>query len=149
MPRNYGPQTSIISAVSLHGVEATMTVAGAVNTDTFNAYVEQVLRPTIRQGDVLVLDNLSAHRASRLEIVAAECGAQVLRLAPYSPDFSPIELMWSTIKTKVRAAKARTAQELNNALVAALQLVTHADCYGWFSDCGYQVTCKCISYRTA
>ncbi len=142
VPRNYGPQTSIISAISLSGAEATMTVEGAVDTDTFNAYVEQVLRPTIRRGDVLVLDNLSAHRASRIEVVAAECGAQVLWLAPYSPDFSPIELMWSKIKTAVRAAKARTAEELNDALVAALRLVTRADCLGWFSHCGYQVTPK-------
>lgn len=143
VPRNYGSQTSIISTVSLNGAEATMTVAGAVDTDTFNAYVERVLRPTIRRGDVLVLDNLSAHRASRLEEVAAECGAQVLWLAPYSPDFSPIELMWSKIKTAVRAAKARTVQELNDALVAALRLVTRANCFGWFSHCGYQVTLKC------
>ncbi len=120
-----------------------MTVEGAVDTDTFNAYIERVLRPTIRRGDVLVLDNLSAHHASRLEAVAAACGAQVLWLAPYSPDFSPIELMWSKIKTAVRAAKARTAEELNDALVAALQLVTRTDCIGWFSHCGYQVTLKC------
>ncbi|MCA1642762.1 MAG: IS630 family transposase [Acidobacteria bacterium] len=143
VPRNYGPQTSIISALSLEGAQATMTVEGAVDTDTFNAYIEQVLRPTIRPGDVIVLDNLSAHRASRLEDVAQECGAQVLWLAPYSPDFSPIELMWSKIKTAVRAAKARTAAELNDALVAALQLVTRVDCCGWFSHCGYQVTRKC------
>ncbi|MGB8510259.1 MAG: IS630 family transposase [Pyrinomonadaceae bacterium] len=140
VPRNYGLQTSIISAVSLDGAEATMTIEGAVDTATFDAYIEQVLRPTIRPDDVIVLDNLSAHRASRLELVAEQCGAQVLWLAPYSPDFSPIELMWSKIKTAVRAAKARTAGELNDALVAALQLVTKADCLGWFSHCGYQVT---------
>lgn len=143
VPRNYGPQTSIISTLSRNGAQATMTIEGAVDTDTFNAYVEQVLRPTIRRGDVLVLDNLSAHRASEIEAVAQECSAQVLWLAPYSPDFSPIELMWSKIKTAVRAAKARTAQELNDALVAALQLVTQADCSGWFSHCGYQATLKC------
>lgn len=143
VPRNYGPQTSIISTVSLKGAEATMTVEGAVDTATFNAYIEQVLRPTIRRGDVLVLDNLAAHRASRIEEVAQACSAHVLWLAPYSPDFSPIELMWSKIKTAMRAAKARTAEELNAALVAALQLVTKADCCGWFSHCGYQVTRKC------
>jgi len=143
VPRNYGPQTSVISTISLDGADATMTVEGAVDTDTFNAYIKQVLRPTIRRGEVLVLDNLSAHRASRLEEVAQACGAQVLWLAPYSPDFSPIELMWSKIKTAMRAAKARTPQELNDALVAALRLVTRADCIGWFSHCGYQVTLKC------
>lgn len=143
VPRNYGSQTSIISAISLDGVAATMTVEGAVDTDTFNAYVEQVLRPTIRPGDVLVLDNLSAHRASRIEEVAHECGAHVLWLAPYSPDFSPIELMWSKIKASMRAAKARTREELERALVAALKLITNTDCVGWFTHCGYQVTSNC------
>jgi transposase len=143
VPRNYGPQTSIISAISLNGAAATMTVEGAVDTDTFNAYVEQVLRPTIGCDDVLVLDNLTAHRASRIEAVAQECGAQVLWLAPYSPDFSPIELMWSKIKASMRAAKARTREELERALVAALKLITSADCVGWFTHCGYQVTSNC------
>ena len=143
VPRNYGSQTSIISAVSLEGAEATMTVEGAVDTDTFDAYSAPVLRPTLRRGDVLVLDNLSAHRASQLEAVAAECGAQGLWLAPYSPDFSPIELLWSKRQTAVRAGKARTAQELNAALVAGLPLGTRADCCGWFSHCGYQVTRIC------
>lgn len=74
--------SSIISALSLAGAQATMTVEGAVDTETFNAYVEQVLRPTIQSGDVMVLDNLSAHRASRIEEVAQACGAQVLWLVP-------------------------------------------------------------------
>jgi transposase len=140
VPRNYGTQTSLIGAISLSGVEAVMTVEGAVDTEVFDAYVEQVLRPTLRRGDVLVLDNLSAHHASRIEEVAAECGARVIWLAPYSPDFSPIELMWSKIKTLMRAAKARTREELERALMAALELVTKSDCRGWFGHCGYQVT---------
>jgi len=137
VPRNYGQQTSIISSVSLAGASATMTVAGAVDTAIFNVYVEQVLRPTIAAGDILVLDNLSAHRASAIEEVAAECGASVLWLPPYSPNFSPIELMWSKIKAVLRAAKARTHEELEQALVTALKLVTAADCEGWFKHCGY------------
>jgi len=143
VPRNYGQQTSIISSVSLAGASATMTVAGAVDTAIFNVYVEQVLRPTIAAGDILVLDNLSAHRASAIEEVADECGASVLWLPPYSPDFSPIELMWSKIKAVLRAAKARTHEELEQALVTALKLVTAADCEGWFKHCGYQVTSNC------
>ena len=140
VPRNYGSQTSLIGALGLSGIEAVMTLEGAVDTDAFNAYVEQVLRPTIRPGDVLVLDNLTAHHASRIEEVAQECGAEVLWLSPYSPDFSPIELMWSKIKTSLRKAKARTREELERALVTALELVTGADCLGWFKHCGYQVT---------
>jgi transposase len=143
VPRNYGPQTSLIGTLSLAGVEAMMTLEGAVDTDAFNAYVEHILRPTIKRGDVLVLDNLTAHRASRIEEVAAECGAEVIWLSPYSPDFSPIELMWSKIKTAMRAAKARTREELERALKAALELITSMDCLGWFTHCGYQVTSNC------
>jgi transposase len=137
VPRNYGAQTSLISSVSLSGVEATMSVEGAVDTLVFNAYVEQVLRPTIKAGDVIVLDNLAAHKASCIEQVAADSGAQVIWLSPYSPDFSPIEMMWSKIKAYMRAAKARTREELEKALAAALKLVTENDCLAWFTHCGY------------
>jgi transposase len=143
VPRNYGLQTSIISTLGLDGVEATMTVEGAVDTEVFNVYVREVLGPVIKPGDILVLDNLAAHRASQIEQVAQERGAEVIWLAPYSPDFSPIELMWSKIKAALRAAKARTHEELERALVAALNLITQDDCLGWFNYCGYQVALNC------
>ena len=143
VPRNYGPQTSLIGALSLSGVEAVMTLEGAVDADAFDAYVEHILCPTIKRGDVLVLDNLSAHHASRIEEVAEECEAQVIWLSPYSPDFSPIELMWLKIKGALRAAKARTREELEQAFKAALELIAESDCLGWFSHCGYQVTPNC------
>lgn len=143
VPRNYGAHTSVISTLGLSGPEAVWTVEGAVDTDVFNVYVEHVLGPTIRRGDILVLDNLRAHHASRIEEVAAECGAAVIWLSPYSPDFSPIELMWSKLKARMRAAKARTREELERALVSALELVTSADCQGWFKHCGYQVAPNC------
>ncbi len=139
-PRNYGEQTSLISALSLErGLLATMTVPGAVDTLCFDAYVTQVLRPCLRPDDVVVLDNLGAHRASCLEQVAQACGAQVLWLPPYSPDYSPIENCWSKIKTALRAAKARTQEELEKALAQAIKLVTTADIRGWFTHCGYSV----------
>ena len=136
-------QTSLISSLSLAGVEATMSIEGAVDTAVFDAYIERVLRPTFRAGDVIVLDNLTAHRASRIELVAAECGATVIWVSPYSPDYSPIEMMWSKIKAAMRAAKARTREELEQALDAALRLITKSDCLGWFTHCGYQVTSNC------
>lgn len=117
-----------------------MSITGAVDTPVFDAYVDRVLRPTIKVGDVIVLDNLTAHKASRIERVAAECGATVIWLSPYSPDFSPIEMMWSKIKAAMRAAKARTREELEKALAAALKLITKADCLAWFTHCGYQVS---------
>lgn len=142
-PRNYGEQTSLISALGLRrGLLATMTVTGAVDTICFDAYVAQVLRPQLRRGDVVVLDNLGAHKASCLKQVAEERGARVLWLPPYSPDYSPIENCWSKIKTALRATKARTRVELEKALVQAIELVTKADIQGWFTHCGYSVARK-------
>jgi transposase len=138
-PRSYGTHTSVIGAMGLRGLVAALTVEGAVDTDCFNAYLEQVLRPRLRRGDVVVLDNLTAHRASRIEEVAAGRGAQVLWLAPYSPDFSPIEQCWSKIKTFMRGVKARTEDELDKALAQAIGLVTKADIRGWFRHCGYSL----------
>ena len=141
-PRNYGTHTSVIGALGLGGLVATLAVEGAVDALCFDAYVEQVLGPRLRRGDVVVLDNLGAHRASRIEGVAAGRGAQVLWLAPYSPDFSPIEQCWSKIKTFLRGAKARTAEDLNRALAQAIGLVTKADVRGWFKHCGYSLARK-------
>lgn len=141
-PRNYGAHTSVIGAMGLRGLVATLAVEGAVDTICFDAYAEQVLAPRLRKGDVVVLDNLGAHRASRIEEVAAERGAQVLWLAPYSPDFSPIEQCWSKIKNFLRGAKARTGQELDKALAQAIGLVTKADIRGWFTHCGYSLARK-------
>jgi len=117
-----------------------MTVEGAVDTRCFNAYVEPVLSASVQAGDVLILDNLGAHRASLLEEVAARCGARVIWLPPYSPDSSPIEQMWSKVKAALRAAKARTREELEKALAEALSWVTEANIRGWFRQCGYEVT---------
>jgi transposase len=138
-PRNYGTHTSVIGAMGLRGLLAALTVEGAVDTDRFNAYAERVLGPRLRRGDVVVLDNLTAHRASRIEGVAEGRGAQVLWLAPYSPDFNPIEQCWSKIKTYLRGAKARTQEQLDEALATAIRLITKADIRGWFKHCGYSL----------
>jgi transposase len=141
-PRNYGSHTSVIGAMGLRGLVATLAIEGAVDTLCFDAYLERVLRPRLRKGDVVVLDNLGAHRASRVEEVAEGRGAQVLWLAPYSPDFSPIEQCWSKIKSFLRGAKTRTSDELDKALAQAIKLVTRADIRGWFKHCGYSLARK-------
>jgi transposase len=139
-PRNYGEQTSIVGALSFgRGLLATMTLPGAVDTLAFDAYLARVLCPRLRRGDVLVLDNLNVHKASQVEEVAEGRGAQVIWLPPYSPDFSPIEQCWSKIKTALRAAKARTRDELEQALAQAITRVTKSDIRGWFRQCGYKV----------
>ncbi len=116
-----------------------MLVEGAVDTLVFNAFCENFVRPCLGFGDVLVLDNLGAHRASRIEEIAESCGARVIWLPPYSPDYSPIEQMWSKLKTHLRKAKARTEEELDRAISEGLKLITESDCRGWFKHCGYQV----------
>jgi transposase len=139
-PRNYGEQTSIIGALSFgRGLLATMTLTGAVDTLAFDAYLTRLLGPQLRRGDVVVLDNLNVHKASQVEQVAAERGARVIWLPPYSPDFSPIEQCWSKIKTLLRAAKARTREELEKALAQAIELITRVNIRGWFKHCGYKV----------
>jgi transposase len=138
-PRNYGAHTSVIGAMGLRGLVAALTVEGAVDAEVFNAYAERVLGPCLRRGDVVVLDNLGAHRASRIEQVAQGRGAQVLWLPPYSPDFSPIEQCWSKIKAYLRGAKARTRDELDKALAAAIGLVKKSDIRNWFKHCGYSL----------
>jgi transposase len=140
VPRNYGQSTSMIATLSVSGVEAPMLIEGSVDTLVFNAYCQEVLQPTLKRGDIIVLDNLGAHRASRIEEIAASCGAQVLWLPPYSPDFSPIELMWSKVKAYLKKVKARTQIELEQAIAEALKTITVSDCRNWFRHCGYQVT---------
>lgn len=139
VPRNYGAQTSMISALGLRGLVATMTLEGAVDTLAFNAYLNEVLAAKLQRGDVVILDNLNVHKASQIEQVATRRGARVVWLAPYSPDYSPIEPCWSKIKQALRAAKARTREELETALVRAMNQVSNSDIRGWFNHCGYPV----------
>ena len=129
----------MISALALRGLIATMTLEGAVDTLAFDAYLKEVLRPKLKAGDVVILDNLNVHKASQIEQVAVDRGARVIWLAPYSPDYSPIEQCWSKIKQMLRAAKARTREELEAALAGTLDIITNSDIRGWFNHCGYSV----------
>ena len=139
VPKNYGQSTSIVSLMSLSGVETTLLVEGAVDTICFNVFCREMLASCLKVGDIVVLDNLGAHRASCIEEVAKDCSAQVIWLPPYSPDFSPIEQMWSKLKTHLRKVKARSRGELDRAVAEGLKLITESDCRSWFKHCGYQV----------
>jgi transposase len=139
VPKNYGQSTSVVSLLGVGGVEATMVIEGAVDTLVFDAFCQNFLRPCLQVGDVVVLDNLGAHRASHIEATARACQATVIWLPPYSPDFSPIEPMWAKLKTHLRKVKARTTAELDRAVAEGVQLITESDCRGWFKHCGYQV----------
>jgi len=130
----------MISSVRLDGSTACMAIDGATDADVFREYVRHVLVPTLRPGDIVVLDNLSAHQDKEaLELIAA-AGAEVWFLPPYSPDFNPIEKMWSKIKEFLRAAKARTQEALFNAIAIALGTITANDAIGWFQSCGYGIS---------
>jgi transposase len=116
-----------------------MTIEGATDAEVFQAYTEQVLGPTLRPGDIVVLDNLSAHKLAIIREVIEGRGARLLYLPPYSPDLAPIEQAWSKIKTFLRAAKSRTREVLEVAIQQALMTITAADAHSWFTHCGYTV----------
>jgi transposase len=138
-PQNYGENITMLAALSLSGITAPMTINGAVDGEIFKIYVEQVLAPTLKAGDIVVMDNLPAHKVKGIEELIQERGARLIYLPPYSPDLNPIEKCWSKIKTYLRAAKARTRAELEKALAEALLLVSSKDAEGWFKCCGYAI----------
>lgn len=117
-----------------------MAIDGATSGEVFREYVRQVLLPTLRPGDIVVLDNLSAHKDIGALATIKSAGADVWFLPPYSPDFNPIEKMWSKIKEFLRSAKARTFDALLAAIADALKTITAQDARGWFESCGY-TTC--------
>jgi transposase len=129
----------MLACLSAAGISAPMTVEGAVDGLVFLEYVKQVLAPTLLTGDVVIMDNLGAHKVKGVAEAIKARGARVIYLPPYSPDLNPIEKCWSKIKTYLRAAKARTRQALEEALKQALLLVTESDARGWFASCGYPV----------
>lgn len=137
VPQNYGENISMLAAISLDGIQAPMTISGAVDGLVFLEYVKQVLCPSLQEGDVVVMDNLSAHKVKGVKQAIESCGAKVLYLPPYSPDLNPIEKCWSKIKTYLRQAKARTRETLDEALKEVLLLITKEDAEGWFTSCGY------------
>jgi len=117
-----------------------MAIDGATSGEVFREYVRQVLVPTLRPGDLVVLDNLSAHKDREAMQLIESVGAAIQFLPPYSPDLNPIEKMWSKIKEFLRAAKARTLDTLLDAIAAALKTITVQDTEGWFASCGYMNT---------
>lgn len=139
VPQNYGENVTMLAAIGLGGVSAPMTVNGAVDGDAFLVYVREVLAPTLCAGDIVVMDNLGAHRVAGVKEAIEAKGARVQYLPPYSPDFNPIEKCWSKIKTALRKAKARTREALEAALKQALLQITEADARAWFIHCGYPV----------
>jgi transposase len=139
-PRNHGPNVTLVTTLSVAGLGPPMVIDGPMTTLAFEAYVAQVLVPTLRPGQIVVLDNLSAHTSQHSRVLIEAAGCSLRFLPPYSPDFSPIAWAFSKLKTGLRQAAARTSAALDAAIAAGLAQITCADAYGWFTGCGYSVT---------
>ena len=130
---------TMISSIRLDGSKACMTIDAPTDGDVFLAFTEQVLVPSLRPGDLVVMDNLGAHRREEIAAAIARAGARAEYLPAYSPDLNPIEKMWSKVKEFLRAAKARTSDALDAAIEAAFLSVTSQDAASWFASCGYTI----------
>lgn len=137
VPRNRGKNTTLIAALSLEGMGAAMILEGSANATAFEVYVEQVLAPTLQAGQIVIMDNLQAHKSARVRLIIETKGCQLLFLPGYSPDLSPIEEAFSKLKTALRRAGARTREALEEAIAQALLTITAQDAQGWFQHCGY------------
>jgi transposase len=138
VPRNRGEVTTMIGALDVHGMRAMMTVEGGTDADVFEAFVEQVLIPKLRPGDIVVLDNVGAHKPTRIRLLIEAAGARMLFLPPYSPDLNPIELSWSKLKGVLKDFGARTRDALDVAIRRGMDLIGADDARAWFTHCGYQ-----------
>jgi transposase len=132
-------RTSVISTICLDGRQAPWMFKGTLDGVTFSTYTREVLAPTLKEGDIVVLDNLASHKVAGALAPIYEKGATVLFLPPYSPDNNPIELAWSKMKAVLRKLKAATFEELVAAMKTALEGITLSDISGWFKHCGYIV----------
>lgn len=137
VPQGHWKVMTILGALTRQGMQAAMTVDGATDKEVFWLFLEQVLGPTLRPGQVVVMDNLPAHKNARVRELIEARGCRLLYLPPYSPDFNPIEKAWSKLKTYLRAVKARAWDKLDEEVAAALKTITAADAAGWFRHCGY------------
>jgi transposase len=140
VPQGKWQVTTMIGAMRLSGSCAGLVFEGATDTAAFMAFLENCLVPQLKKGDVVVMDNLSSHKSARVEPAITAVGARVRYLPPYSPDFNPIEKMWSKVKGSLRTAAKRTQRTLWNAIGPAMQSITSQDCKGYFSACGLPAT---------
>lgn len=139
-PRNYGQNTTLVAALSPTGLQAPMTLLGALDSDAFAVYVREFLQPTLAPGTVVILDNLSVHHRTDIRALFDAADCQLIFLPPYSPDFNPIELVFSKLKTRLRRLAARTQAALEDAIAEALTTISAQDAAHCFRHCGYPVS---------
>ncbi len=137
VPHGHWKTTTLIAALGIDGMRCSTVVDGAVNGDIFEAFVEQVLVPDLRAGDVVIMDNLSSHKRQRVRELIEEAGARLVFLPAYSPDLNPIEMIFSKIKQLLRSMACRTRDALWKAMQSVLDQVTPADAANCYRHCGY------------
>ena len=138
IPHGHWKTTTFTGALRLHAMTAPMVLDGPMNGDAFLAYVRQVLAPTLRPGDVVVMDNLPAHRRSDVRVIIEAVGATLRYLPPYSPDLNPIENAFAKLKALLRKAAARSIPDLWNAIRDAMPEFTPSECANYFKAAGYE-----------
>jgi len=138
-PNSHWSTLTMLAALTTQGLQAPMTIESPTDGDVFLAYLEQVLCPQLQPGQVVIMDDLSAHKVAGVQQLIAATGARLIYLPPYSPDFNPIEQAWSKIKQLLRSAKARTVEALESAVTQALAAVTAENALAWFSHYGYDL----------
>jgi transposase len=137
VPRRRWQSVSLLASVSLAGMGAAMVLDGAINREAFDAYVEQVLLPTLVPGQIVILDNLAVHKSPRARTLIEAAGCELRFLPAYSPDLNPIELAFAKVKQRLRRAGERTFAGIVTATGPALDAITTADARGFFAHCGY------------
>jgi transposase len=138
-PGTSGSHYTVVATLGVQGIQAPLVFEGSMTTLAFDTYAADVLAPTLRRGDILLLDNLSAHKGGQAQATLEARGVKVIFLPPYSPDLNPIEKCWAKVKQALRAAKARTWDDLIDALAKALRSISTSDVLAWFAHCGYQL----------
>ncbi len=139
IPRNWGPNVTLLSSMSVEGMGPSLAVEGSTTREVFEAYLERMLGPALEKGQVVVMDNLSAHKGPRVRELIKERGCELLYLPPYSPDLNPIEEAFSKIKSLLRKAGARSREGLVEAMGRAISAVTGRDAKGFFEHRGYRL----------
>lgn len=139
VPGNRGGNLSTIGAIGLDGIRTGMSVPGAIDGETMLFFVEELLVPTLKRGEIVLMDNAAIHQLDEIEDALEAAGVGLLFLPAYSPDLNPIEHLWSKVKARLRTLKARTGPALLDALVTAFATITPQDLHGWFRHCGYEV----------
>ena len=139
VPRNHTRNTTLVAALTLDGLDAPMVLEGAMDREAFVAWLTQFLLPTLRPGQVVVMDNLSVHKGRQVGQIIEGAGCALVYLPAYSPDYAPIEGAYSKVKILLRRAAKRTQEGLVAAIGAAVEAVTASDARGWFTHCGYHL----------